>query len=220
MRRITGFDDIAEGLDALCVIDPRLARVRALAGEVPLRLSEPGFASLVSAVVSQQISRASADAILGRLLRLVDPLTPEVLLAAGADAMREAGLSRPKQRTLTAIAEAVIGGGLDLHHLCGLDSQDAIARLTRVTGIGPWTAEVYLLFAAGHSDIFPARDVALQSAVGEALAISPRPGEKALVVIAESWSPWRGVAARLFWAYYRGLRGRDGAPDLPEMRKP
>ena len=79
-------------------------------------------------------------------------------------------------------------------------------------GIGPWTAEVYLLFAAGHPDVFPSRDVALQSAVGAALGIDPRPGDRALALIAESWSPWRGVAARLFWAYYRQMRGRDAAP--------
>jgi DNA-3-methyladenine glycosylase II len=86
--------------------------------------------------------------------------------------------------------------------------------MTAVSGIGPWTAQCYLLFSAGHPDIFPARDVALQSAVGHALAISPRPGEKALIELAESWAPWRGVAARLFWAYYRETRGRDAAPPI------
>ena len=213
MRRIMCLDDIAEGLDALCAIDPRLVAVRATSGEVPLRLSPPGFASLVSIIVSQQISRASADAILGRLVRLVDPLTPQALIAAGEAAFREAGLSRPKQKTLLAIA-AEAQAGLDLEHLCRLEADDAMAQLTRVSGIGPWTAEVYLLFSAGHPDIFPARDVALQSAVGEALGITPRPGEKALIAIAESWSPWRGIAARLFWAYYRERRGRDGAAAL------
>ncbi|MDP3899300.1 MAG: DNA-3-methyladenine glycosylase [Mesorhizobium sp.] len=219
MRRITSLDDIAEGLDALSALDPRLIAVRARAGEVPLRLSEPGFASLVSIIVSQQISRASADAILSRLLRIVVPLTPERMLVAGEDAFREAGLSRPKQKTLLAIAAAV-ADGLDLGHLCSLDAAEATSRLTQVSGIGPWTAEVYLLFAAGHPDIFPARDVALQSAVGEALGVSPRPGEKSLIAIAESWAPWRGVAARLFWAYYRSMRGREGVPDAGEARKP
>ena len=113
MRRISTLDDISAGLDALCRLDPRLEKVRAMAGEVPLRLSEPGFASLVSIVVSQQVSRASADAIFGRLTKLVDPLTPEALLAAGDDMFREAGLSRPKQRALLAVAQAV-RDGLDL----------------------------------------------------------------------------------------------------------
>ena len=211
MQRIATLDDIARGLDALCIIDPRLEKVRGMAGEVPLRLSEPGFRSLASIIVSQQVSRASADAIFGRLTKLVDPLTPQAILAAGEDMFREAGLSRPKQRGLIAVAQAV-ADGLDLHHLCSLDAQEAITTMTTVPGIGPWTAEVYLLFAAGHPDIFPARDVALQSAVGHALGIDPRPPEKTLITLAESWSPWRGVASRLFWSYYRETRGRDAAP--------
>ncbi|WP_054313639.1 DNA-3-methyladenine glycosylase [Mesorhizobium sp. 1M-11] len=213
MQRITSLNDIAMGLDALCGIDPRLETVRAFAGEVPLRLSEPGFASLASIIVSQQVSRASADAIFGRLTKLLDPLTAEAILGAGEDVFREAGLSRPKQRGLLAVSGAVMDG-LDLHHLCSLEAGEAIARLTAVPGIGPWTAECYLLFAAGHPDVFPARDVALQSAVGHALSIDPRPPEKKLIALAESWTPWRGVAARLFWSYYRELKGRDAAPPV------
>ena len=211
MQRISTPDDIAAGLDALCAIDPRLDKVRAAAGEVPLRRSEPGFRSLISIVISQQVSRASADAIFGRLERLADPLTPETLLAAGDSLFREAGLSRPKQRAVLAVSEAVLDG-LDLSKLCDLDAEQAIGAMTAVSGIGPWTAQVYLLFAAGHPDIFPAGDVALQSAVGHALGLAPRPGVKALMKIAESWFPWRGVASRLFWAYYRETRGREGAP--------
>jgi len=210
-RRIASIDDISEGLEALCLIDPRLAGIRARVDEVPLRLSEPGFHSLASIIVSQQVSTASARAIFGRFTRLIDPLTPEALLAAGDDVFREAGLSRPKQKTLRAVAQAV-ADGLDLDHLCTLDAADALARMVAVSGIGPWTAEVYLLFAAGHPDIFPARDVALQTAVGHALGMEVRPGEKALIAIAESWRPWRGVASRLFWAYYRTIRGRDAVP--------
>jgi DNA-3-methyladenine glycosylase II len=200
------------------VADPRLITVRAVAGEVPLRLSQPGFASLASIIVSQQVSRASADAIFGRFVKLVDPLTPENVLAAGEDMFRAAGFSRPKQRGLVAAAKAA-AEGLDLIHLCDLEASDAIERLTAVPGIGPWTAEVYLLFAAGHPDIFPARDVALQSAVGHALGLETRPGEKELSRIAESWSPWRGIASRLFWAYYRETRGRDAAPIAPRPKK-
>lgn len=211
MRRISNLDDINRGLDALCLLDPRLLAVRGMAGEVPLRLSEPGFVSLASIIVSQQVSTASARAIFGRLTRLLDPLTPQALLAAAEDVFREAGLSRPKQRTLLAVAQAA-ADGLDLDHLCRLDADQAITTMVAIPGIGPWTAEVYLLFSAGHPDIFPARDVALQSAVGHALGIDPRPGEKALIRLAESWAPWRGVASRLFWAYYRETRGRDGAP--------
>ncbi len=214
MRRIETLEHVTEGLDALCAIEPRLMRVREMAGEVPLRLSEPGFRSLASIIVSQQVSRASAAAIFGRLAALVDPLTARAVLAAGEPAFREAGLSRPKQRTLLAIAQAVEQDGLDLDHLCRLEAPEAMARLTAIHGVGSWTAEVYLLFAAGHPDIFPARDVALQSAVGHAFDIDPRPGEKTLIRLAESWAPWRGVAARLFWAYYRETRGRDAVPPL------
>jgi len=206
-------DDISEGLAALASIDPRLEAVIERAGEVPLRLSEPGFGSLVSIIISQQVSRASADAILGRFTLLLDPLTPQAVLAASEAAFREAGLSRPKQRTVLALAAAV-RDGLDLNGLLQLDAETAMRRLTGVSGIGPWTAECYLLFAAGHPDIFPAKDVALQSAVGHALGIERRPGDKALAGLAESWSPWRGVAARLFWAYYREMRGKDAAPPV------
>jgi len=218
MRRIVTSADIEEGLDALTSADPRLAEIRLAAGEVPLRLSEPGFASLAAIVVSQQVSRASADAIFGRFARLVDPLTPQAVLAAGDGVFREAGFSRPKQRALTAAAVAV-AGGLDLVDLCALPADAAIARLTAVPGIGLWTAECYLLFAAGHPDIFPARDVALQTAVGRGLGLEVRPAEKALIRIAESWAPWRGVASRLFWAYYRETKGRDAVPMVANPQK-
>ena len=203
--------DISAGLDELCRIDPRLAAIRELAGEVPLRRSEPGFASLASIIVSQQVSTASARAIFGRFEKLVDPLTAEGVLAASDEIFREAGLSRPKQKALRAIAQAV-ADGLDLDHLETLDAPEAIARMIAVPGIGPWTAECYLLFAVGHPDVFPARDVALQTAVGHALGMEVRPGEKALIAIAESWQPLRGVASRLFWAYYRAIKGREVVP--------
>lgn len=212
MRRIESLDDIAEGLAALVRADPRLAPAAARAGEVPLRRTPPGFASLAAIVVSQQVSRASADAIFGRLTRLLDPLTPQAVLARGEAPLREAGLSRPKQATLLAVAAEVAANGLDLDALCGLDPAEAMARLTAIHGVGPWTAEIYLLFSAGHPDIFPAGDLALRIAAAEALGLDARPSARQLYAMAESWSPWRGVAARLLWAYYRETRGRDGAP--------
>jgi len=212
LRRIESLDDIAEGLAALIRADPRLAPAAARAGEVPLRRTAPGFASLAAIVVSQQVSRASADAIFGRLTRLLDPLTPQAVLARGEAPLREAGLSRPKQATLLAIAAEVAANGLDLDALCGLDPAEAMARLTAIHGVGPWTAEIYLLFSAGHPDIFPAGDLALRIAAAEALGLDARPSARQLYAMAESWSPWRGVAARLLWAYYREMRGRDGAP--------
>ncbi|MBS3647978.1 DNA-3-methyladenine glycosylase 2 family protein [Pseudaminobacter sp. 19-2017] len=218
MQRITGIEDVRAGLDALCVADPRLGRVRDLAGDVPLRLTEPGFASLTSIIVSQQVSRASADAIMGRLLTLMDPITPDAVIASDDELFRAAGFSRPKQRTLIAAAEAV-RGGLDLIDLCELPAEEAILRLTAVPGIGPWTAEIYLLFAAGHPDVFPARDLALQVSVGHALGLEERPGEQIVAEIAESWAPWRGVASRLFWAYYRHIKGREAAPITQNHKK-
>ncbi|HHZ07352.1 MAG TPA: DNA-3-methyladenine glycosylase 2 family protein [Rhizobiales bacterium] len=212
MRRIRTADDIEEGLEALVCADPRLRSVRAFAGEVPLRLSPPGFASLVAIVVGQQVSRASADAIYGRLAQLADPLAPQALLDGGEALYRAAGLSRPKMRTLDALSHAVVEGRLDIDALASVDAAEAMAGLLAIPGIGPWTAECYLLFAAGHPDVFPARDVALQSAVAHGLGLDGRPGEKALAALAESWSPWRGVASRLFWAYYARMKGKEAVP--------
>lgn len=211
MQRIETLDDIERGLDALCAADPRLVALRAVAGTVPLRRAPPGFASLVDIIVSQQVSRASADAIFARLSRLAVPLSAETLARADDDLYRQSGLSRPKQRTLVALSQSVLAG-LDLEALCALEGEEAIAALSTVPGIGRWTAEVYLLSCAGHPDVFPARDVALQAAVAHGLRLEARPGEKALVALAESWSPWRSVAARLFWSYYRAMRGREAAP--------
>lgn len=205
-------DDVARGLAHLRMADPRLEAVIAEAGTVPLRRSEPGFASLASVVVAQQVSRQSADAIWGRLTTLIDPLEPAAFIAAGEEAWRQAGLSRPKQRALVAIGEAVLEERIDLLHLCRIDGASAIEAMTAIKGIGPWTAEVYLLFAAGHPDVFPAGDVALQSAVADAFSLPARPAPAELRAIAESWAPWRGVAARLFWAFYAARRGRVVVP--------
>lgn len=212
LRRIETTDDIVEGLLALREIDPRLASVIDRAGDVPLRRTPPGFASLCSIIVSQQVSRASADAIFARLTALLNPLTAHAVLASGDEIFRRAGLSRPKQATLRAIATEVVERDLDLDALCALDASEATAQLTAIRGVGPWTAQIYLLFAAGHPDIFPAGDLALQIAAAAGLRLDVRPGARELHAIAESWAPWRGVAARVFWAYYRELKGREGAP--------
>ncbi|WP_349362839.1 MAG: DNA-3-methyladenine glycosylase 2 family protein [Roseitalea porphyridii] len=211
-RTIETLDDIAEGLAHLTDADARLARIADEVQHVPLRRSTPGFAGLASIIVSQQVSKQSADAITGRLTRLVDPLTPENYVAAGEAAWREAGLSRPKQRALLAVCDAIGAGALDLEHLCTIPAEDAVAAMTAVKGIGPWTAEVYLLFAAGHRDIFPAGDLALQAAAADLFALNARPGDKALRAMAESWAPWRGVAARLLWAWYGQRSGRAVLP--------
>lgn len=212
MHRINTLEDIAAGLQWLMVADPRLEKVRDFAHPVPLRRSEPGFKSLASIAVGQQLSIASASAIWARLNAYIDPMTPENFMAAGEAVWQAAGLSRSKQVTLLALSAAISSNAVDLHALCDHSTEEALVQLTRLKGIGPWTAEVYLLFAEGHPDVFPAGDVALQSAVGHAFGYENRPGANELRVLAERWAPWRGVAARLFWAYYAAMKGRSAFP--------
>ena len=200
-------------MEELLRLDARLIPLYRDAGEVPLRLSTPDLHGLVSIVISQQVSKASAEAIQRRLLGLMDPLEAEALLSADDDFFRQAGLSRPKQRTLLHIAEALQDGRLDLAALCEMEAEAAIASMTGIKGIGPWTAEIYLMFCAGHPDIFPAGDLALQEAAKVTFSLDERPNEKLLRSLAVGWAPWRSVAARLLWSYYRVLKGnRDAMP--------
>jgi len=210
MRRIDDHDDIHAGLTALKKADPRLARVIKVAGEVPLRRGKGGYRGIADIIVSQQLSKAAAATIWSRFAAAVDPVCPDGVLAAGEDTLRACGLSRGKICTLQKLAQAC-HGGFDFNALPDLPAEEAIAAMTALHGIGPWTAEVYLLFCCGHADIFPAGDVALQNAVGDAFDMAERPAEKALRDIAAAWSPWRGVAARLFWRYYAVTR-RDATP--------
>ncbi len=218
MRPIETDADVAEGLAELARIDPRLAPVIEIAGPVPLRRRPPGFEGLARIVVAQQVSAQAATSIWAKFERTVGILPERPLTAATIDAhddatLKSAGLSAPKVRTLRAIA-AACGGGLALDAAATLEVEAAIAELTAIKGIGVWTAEVFLLFCAGHPDVFPAGDLALRAAVGDALALPDRPSEKAVRDIAGAWHPWRGVAARLFWAFYAARRaGREGVTD-------
>ena len=197
--------DVARALDALLAADPRLVPVAEIAGPLPHRRRAGGFEGLAAIVTAQQISDAAADSIWARLRATVDPFTPEVFVNTPPDALRAAGLSGSKVRTLTGIAAAA-ADGFDLNAVHDLPADQAVTTMTALKGIGPWTAEIYLLFCVGHPDIFPAGDLALQNAVQEALRMRKRPDDKKLRAIARKWSPWRGVAARLFWAYYRARR--------------
>ena len=213
MQIIRTSRDVETGLRALLDADRRLRPVAEIAGQLPLRLSTPDFAGLTGIIISQQVSRASADAIHGRLKTLVVPLDASAILVCDETVFRQAGLSRPKQRTLVSVAEAIATGELDLSALARMPADEAIAAMTAIKGIGPWTAEIFLLFCGGHPDIFPAGDLALAEAVRAALALDERPTDKALRQVAADWSPWRGIAARLFWAYYRQMKdGRDAMP--------
>jgi DNA-3-methyladenine glycosylase II len=205
-------DDVRLGLEALLRLDPRLAPIAADVGPLPLRLREAGFAGLAHIIVSQMVSRASAEAIWRRMLPGDGLLTAEAYLLFHPEAWREFGLSRAKADTLTRIAEAVASGRLDLSGLCLKPPGEALVELTGLKGVGPWTAEVYLMFCGGHADVFPAGDVALQNAVGAALGLAARPHAKALAKLSQVWSPWRSVAARLFWAYYATKMRRDMVP--------
>jgi len=208
MRIIRTAEDVEYGLAELCRIDPRLRLLRSAVDALPLRLLEPGFAGLAQIVVSQMVSRASADAIWGRLVRATGVPTAQNYLSLDPIAVGGLGLSRAKAETLRGVAEAIIAGELDLASFDGREAEEVVGVLTSYRGIGPWTAEVYLMFCAGHPDVFPAGDVALRIAVGRAFGYSDRPSTRAVAVMAEAWRPWRSVAARLFWAYYAG----DSAP--------
>jgi DNA-3-methyladenine glycosylase II len=202
-------DDLAAALGKLVAADARLAPILAIAGPPPLRRRPDGFAGLASIVVSQQLSVASAAAIWKRLSAALDPLDHAAVLRTRPARLARAGLSAPKIRTLKAIARAVDKGALDLAALRERAADEAHAALTQVHGIGPWTADIYLLFCLGHADTWPAGDLALQEAMRRAFALKARPTRLEMGPLAESWRPWRGVAACLLWSYYRAVMRRD-----------
>lgn len=206
--------DVAAGLVDLALLDARLFSVIDKAGPVPLRRLEPGYRGLAGIIVSQMVSRASADAIWRRLETMAGDITPHHVLGLSDEDCRAIGLSRAKTDTLRRAAEAVDRGDLDLDAVCHLDAPAATRTLTAIKGIGRWTADVYLLFCGGHPDIFPSGDIALQNAVAHALGLAVRPSPQELDGIAERWAPWRGVSARLFWAYYAREMRREVAPVL------
>jgi len=211
MRVIETDADIEEGLAWLARRDRRLKKVIKAAGPVPLRRRSAGFVGLSRIVVAQQLSVASAAAVWSRLEAALPDFAAVAMIAASDADLRALGLSAPKIRTLRAVAAACVGG-LDLDHLATLPGEESHRRLTAIKGIGPWTADVYLLFCLGHADIFPAGDLALRNAVADAFDHhAPVPIDE-LTSMAERWSPWRGVAARLFWAYYRARRERGAVP--------
>jgi DNA-3-methyladenine glycosylase II len=205
-RLITSDACVAEGAAWLSARDPRLAAAMAATGPLPLRLRPGGFGALVDAIVSQQVSTASAAAIMARLgtAGLTDR---DRVAAATDDDLVGCGLSRPKLRYIRALAVAK----LDYAALAELPDEAVVATLVALPGIGRWTAEVYALSCLGRADVFPAGDLALQEAARLALPLTARPDERALRAIAAAWSPWRAVAARALWSYYRRAKGREGA---------
>lgn len=204
-RIIETLDDVAEGAAHLAAIEPRFARALELTGPLPLRRREDGFATLFSAIVSQQVSTAAATAIWNRLIE-IEAHEPEGLLAATDEMLKAAGLSRQK----IAYGRAIAAAGLDFAALRAMPDSEVVAELVRIKGIGVWTAEIYAMFSLGRADVFAPGDLALQEAAARLFELPARPREKELRAMAEAWSPWRAVAARLLWAYYRVSVGREG----------
>lgn len=210
MDKITSDADLEEGMAALRGLHPDWAAIIERTGLPPLRRREGGFVALAGIVVSQQLSVASARAVWARVEQVFGAVTAEAIGAATDEEMRLSGLSRPKQRTLRAIAAAIAAGTLDLDSLDGATPEAIHAHMTAVSGIGPWTADVYLMFCLGHRDGFCAGDLAMQEAARVAFGLEGRPKAAELAALSEAWRPWRGVAARLLWAYYAKLKLREG----------
>lgn len=207
MRFIRCEDDLDWHIEGLAREHPVFVPLVAEAGSIPIRWLDSGFKGLVWVVTGQQISVAAGRAIFGRLEAALGEITPHSVASATDETLRAAGFSAPKIRTLRALQQAALDGTLDLEALERQNANDAVTTLCGIKGIGPWTAEVYLLFAAGHPDIFPAADLALQEAAKLAFALNTRPAMKELRAMSDAWAPSRSAAARLLWAYYRVKKG-------------
>jgi DNA-3-methyladenine glycosylase II len=195
-------DTLRAGLDHIAGIEPGMARALQVAGYPEPRIRETGYATLLRTIVGQQVSVASAAAVWNKLEALLGPaISPEVLLAAEFDALRACGLSRQKQGYARSLCELVVAGTLDLDNL-PVDDEEAIAKLVEIKGIGRWSAEIYLLFAEGRPDIWPAGDLAVQAGLHKILGLDARPSEKETRLLAEPWRPHRGAAAIFTWHCY------------------
>lgn len=194
--------EIREGLDAIAARNPRWAQALETHGYPEERIRPTGYRTLLRTILGQQVSVASADSVWNKLTaHLGEDIPPVALLASGFDELRACGLSRQKQGYVRSLCELVVSGELDLDSL-PQDDEDAIAQLTRIKGIGRWSAEIYLLFAEGRPDIWPAGDLAVQIAVGRLADLPERPSEKETRAIAEPWRPYRGAAAIFAWHTY------------------
>lgn len=204
-RIITSPDCIAEGAAYLARTEPRFAEALQVTGTLPLRLRPDGFAALLDAIVSQQVSVAAADAIWGRL-KTAGLTGPRKIKWASDEDLRACGLSRQKIRYARELARA----GIRFPALRDAPTDEVIETLIQVPGIGRWTAEIYAMFSLGRADVFAPGDLALQEAVRLLFELDARPTEKALRQQSLDWSPWRGVAARLLWSYYHVAKDREG----------
>jgi len=212
-RIIIGLDDIHEGVASLTAACPHMRSIHALAGEPPLRRNPGGFEGLARIIVGQQLSVASAAAIWGRTRASLEPFTAAGFLGLDDAALKSAGLSGPKVRTLRGVAAALATGRLDLAAFDQAPDDLVRAALIELPGVGPWTADIYMMFCLGRADSWAPGDLALQIAVQRIMRKRKRPDAVAMVKLAEPWRPWRGVAARMLWAYYKVAQdSKSGAP--------
>ncbi|MDI4236253.1 MULTISPECIES: DNA-3-methyladenine glycosylase [unclassified Bradyrhizobium] len=202
--------DLEDAIETLVKQDKRLRPVLEVTGMPALRQREPGFAGLAAIVCGQQLSTASAAAIWGRVSKAFDPFHHDAIGKARADRLGRLGLSAAKIKTLKHIARELAAERLNLDVLANEEADIAHNTLTALPGIGPWTADIYLLFCLGHGDAWPAGDLAVQEAVKIGLGLKERPTAKQMAPLAEPWRPLRGAAAHLWWAYYRVLKKREG----------
>jgi DNA-3-methyladenine glycosylase II len=187
--------------------DPDIRTILSRLGPPPFWHREPGFPTLIRIILEQQVSLASARAAFQRLLEMLPELGPETFLLAEEKGLKEAGFSRQKTRYGKLLAKAILEGSLSLNRLASLDDARAKAELLKITGIGPWTADIYLLMALRRPDIWPAGDMALMAALQAVKGLESRPSLSEMEALSRHWSPWRGVAARVFWHHYLGGRG-------------
>lgn len=204
MKQLTAVT-LEEGIHHLIQIDPDLARLYATNGTPPMWVRDPGFATLIHTILEQQVSIASAKVAFEKLKKICDPLTPKAFAALDDAALKRAGFSRQKMRYGRMLAHAILNNDLDLDLLPLLPDDEARKQLTQLKGIGPWTADVYLLMALRRLDIWPTGDLALQIAVQDAKQLDERPTTTTMAQIGEPWRPWRAVAARLLWHHYLQL---------------
>jgi DNA-3-methyladenine glycosylase II len=210
--------DLQAGLAQLILADPRLQPVAEKAGAFALRRREAGFPGLCAIVCGQQLSTASAAAIRARLFAAFDPFHHDTVRKARTDKLKRLGLSDAKIKSIREIGKAVAEGHIDLTQVGEMPADDAHTTLTALHGVGPWTADIYLLFCLGHADAFPSGDLAVQESARIAFNLRKRPDAKALTKLAEAWRPWRGVAAHLLWAYYHVVKRREGVSLEPAAK--
>ena len=212
-RLVESDADLKEAVSALTRKCDFMRTIKKTAGIPALRRNPPGFLGLCRIVVFQQVSVASGTAIWTRVQAGIQPFTAAGLLTLTEDELRGLGLSRPKVRTLQALAETIAIGAIDLDDMTAHPDETIREKLIALHGIGPWTADIFLMFNLGRADAFASGDLALQEAARIGLALDARPNAQALEEIAERWRPWRSVAALMLWNYYRvAKQTKGGAP--------